>query len=77
MTSNAQKYDNVKKGLGQVFAMKPTEEKKGHFREAFEELKAEQKGPMGLAEMNKAINEKYIKIEEQKELQEQVGGPQV
>ena len=76
ITSPSAKYDNVKKGLGTVFAMKPTEEDKKQFREAFEAVKAEGKGPMGLKEMNKAINEKYVQIEDAKEAQGQNGGPQ-
>ena len=39
-------------------------------------VKAEGKGPMGLKEMNKAINEKYVQIEDAKEAQAQNGGPQ-
>jgi|GEM_PF-2635848 len=76
ITSPSAKYDNVKKGLGTVFAMKPTEEDKKQFREAFEAVKAEGKGPMGLKELNKAINEKYVQIEDAKEAQAQNGGPQ-
>ena len=76
ITSPSAKYDNVKKGLGQVFAMKPTEEDKKVFREAFDAVKAEGKGPMGLDEMNKAVNEKYIQIEQAKEAQRHNGGPE-
>ena len=64
-------YDNAKQALADIFAMKPTEAEKQPYREAFNAIKGN--GPMGLDELNNAVNSKKAQLEAQAEL----GGPQL
>ena len=59
------KYDSAAQGLATIFGMKPTEADKQPYREAFNALKAQGKGPMGLSEMNAALDAKKAELQAQ------------
>ena len=67
------RYKDGKEAMATTFAMKPTEEDKKPYREAFDALKAEGKGPMSLDDMTKALDNKKTQLDAQKE----AGGPQL
>ncbi len=58
-------YGNAGEGLAAIFGMKPTEADKQPYREAFNALKEQGAGPMGLNEMMTSLNAKKAELQAQ------------
>ena len=72
-------YDSASKGLATIFGTKPTEADKAPFREAFNSLRSQGKGPMGLRQMTDSLDNRKRELEQEELNSEQLSssGPQL